>query len=447
MSKIKYYHILYYLILILLLWTLFIYDKGFFLDLTSSGEVLQQKFKIMFYLFQISILSLIFLMVGFKNVIFDKKKEILLLLFVLGFSFTIMEIGSRFYVCNFYDPDFRDLIILIGECDIDPIFENHHYLNYKGRENYESKDGLNIHNSLGFRGPEILSPKPKGVYRIVTIGGSTTYSSAIKEWRKDFARQLERNLIDIYEYEGIEVVNAGMGGYTSWESLINLEFNVLELEPDLIIVYQGANDMVARIVNPDNYKGDNSGLRKQWDVPKTPLIFKPMFVRLLLKVNVINLQDIVNNADSVEGSTFSGFIESLNSTPLGALEQNDPVFFKRNLRSIIAISREFDAEIFLSTIALNEEVGEHTKLLHFKQGIEENNYITMEVGLENNVTVYDFASDMSQDVKLWNDGIHLNEKGVEIKGKLFAKFIKENGIIDKDIENLRMDNGIPITLS
>jgi hypothetical protein len=41
----------------------------------------------------------------------------------------------------------------------------------------------------------------------------------------------------------IQVINAGVGGYTIAESLKNLELRVLPLDPDLVIFYEANNDM------------------------------------------------------------------------------------------------------------------------------------------------------------------------------------------------------------
>lgn len=72
--------------------------------------------------------------------------------------------------------------LLYGECGITPsLYSPHHYLNYYGSPNYKSKDGLNMHNSLGFRGDEIAIPKLEGTYRIVILGGSTAYTIGVKD--------------------------------------------------------------------------------------------------------------------------------------------------------------------------------------------------------------------------------------------------------------------------
>lgn len=60
--------------------------------------------------------------------------------------------------------------------------------------------------------------------------------------------------------ESVEVINAGVAGYSSYNNLINISFRILPLEPDLIILYQGINDIDKRFVYPsERYLVDNSG--------------------------------------------------------------------------------------------------------------------------------------------------------------------------------------------
>ena len=58
----------------------------------------------------------------------------------------------------------------------------------------------------------------------------------------------------------MEVINGGVGGYSSYQTLMNIQFRVLPLNPDLIVIYQGYNDIHTRFVYPNSsYLGDNSG--------------------------------------------------------------------------------------------------------------------------------------------------------------------------------------------
>ncbi|MEM9777435.1 MAG: hypothetical protein AAF902_22850, partial [Chloroflexota bacterium] len=69
-------------------------------------------------------------------------------------------------------------------------YAQHHYLNYIPRPNYQ-KD-LTSNNSLGFRGSEeIEMPKPDGRFRVVAIGGSTTYTIKVLNDIEAYPAQLE----------------------------------------------------------------------------------------------------------------------------------------------------------------------------------------------------------------------------------------------------------------
>ena len=60
----------------------------------------------------------------------------------------------------------------------------------------------------------------------------------------------------------VDVINAGLASWTSYESMINFELRLLDLEPDLLIMYHAVNDLHARMVwPPQAYRGDNSGRR------------------------------------------------------------------------------------------------------------------------------------------------------------------------------------------
>ena len=371
-----------------------------------------------------------------EKVIKIKKNELILLIIVLLLCFVVLEVSSRVYLCNFADSSVQSRFLLYGECGMKsvpgiPILSPHHYLNYYQTPDYKSKDGLNLHNSLGFRGEEITLPKPKGTYRIVILGGSSAYTAAVKDWHKDWARKLQKELRQIYNNDNIEVINAACGGWNSWESLINLEFRVLDIEPDMIIIYHGTNDVHTRQINPEFYTGDNSGRRKQWEGPEYPFYYKSMVIRIFTGINPEGgIEAFVGAEDTFPRALKDpGFNEKLNMTPMEAVKKNPPIFFERNLRNMIAIAKEHNISVLLSTWAHSNQFGDYTATPHYEYGFKENNEAVKKVGKSHNIPVYDFASEMPIDKQYWHDGRHVNEKGAELKGKLFAQFIKNNDLL------------------
>lgn len=98
-------------------------------------------------------------------------------------------------------------------------------------------------NSLGFRGDEMERVKRPGVIRIACVGASTTFGSQVSTNAASWPSQLQSILSQEYPDVTIEVVNAGVPGFTLTDSLRNLRHRVLPLEPDLVVVYHANNDI------------------------------------------------------------------------------------------------------------------------------------------------------------------------------------------------------------
>ena len=105
-------------------------------------------------------------------------------------------------------------------------------------------DSINI-NSLGFRGDEFLKIKPDNTYRIFMVGGSTIFGtgtisddSTIPKYLEYFLKQ------DQYRFN-VEVINSGIQGADSFDELKLIENRVLDFTPDMVIVYDGWNNVRA----------------------------------------------------------------------------------------------------------------------------------------------------------------------------------------------------------
>ena len=99
-------------------------------------------------------------------------------------------------------------------------------------------------NSLGFRGPEIRAPKPPGTFRIFAVGESSTFGwKGVTSHEQAWPAVLEAKLKAAHPGRRIEVVNAGVPGYTSIEQRINFMLRISKLQPDAILIYHGNNDL------------------------------------------------------------------------------------------------------------------------------------------------------------------------------------------------------------
>jgi len=93
-------------------------------------------------------------------------------------------------------------------------------------------------NSNGFRGDEFSLEKRKGVFRIISLGDSSTFGDCVRNG-ETFSAVLKNNP----DRSKVEVINAGIPGYTSHQVLKYLAMEILNLDPDVVIVMVGANDM------------------------------------------------------------------------------------------------------------------------------------------------------------------------------------------------------------
>jgi lysophospholipase L1-like esterase len=259
---------------------------------------------------------------------------------------------------------------------------------------------------------------------------------------------LEKELWD-RGYKNVTVVNAGAEGWTSYETLINFQLRVSELDPDVVIVYHAANDIMARFVYPPAYfKGDNSGNRGPnvsdvvmpavwehstvlriagisggWTYPHAHLA-RTLVQALPTDVSHIWAQQVM------DGVYPEGIFAEMSVRELFAA--NPPTYFRRNLLSLIASARLQGTETVLATFAYTPEknASPFGNDPDFVWTYEEANELLRELATtEEGAHLYDFAAAFPRDPKWWADELHLNHDGAELKAKMFADYLEASGLL------------------
>ena len=326
-----------------------------------------------------------------------------------------------------------------------PLYSPHRYLGYYPTPKYIR--GRNKHNSLGYRGDEISMPKPKGQFRIVCLGGSTTYTAHVEDYRMSYPYLLGKYL-NGKGYKHVNVINAGGSGWSSGESLINFELRVLDLEPDMIIVYHGVNDINARLVwPPEAYRGDNSGR----SAPGQLGIFMPGILEYstLLRVLMIRtgkaeshaaFERTVNRSSEtyygalfrkqvIEGVYPEGIFKEVSAEEM--LKANKPVFFERNMRGIISIAKSHGIAVVLSSFAYSPLFTDMPRASsrEYIAAYREQNGLLKELARETDVYFYDFAGEFPTEKRYYTDGRHVNEEGAQLKAEYFGDYLIDNALI------------------
>jgi lysophospholipase L1-like esterase len=302
------------------------------------------------------------------------------------------------------------------------------------RRGYEAKGAL-THvkiNALGFRGADISPTKPPTTLRIACLGASTTFSAEASSndaiWTALLQRQLQGDL-------GIpvEVVNAGVAGYTSNESLKYLKHRVLDVSPDLVIYYE-ANNEIAR---------DTRLLAASKGLPDSA---KPTgLLRAITSVSL--LADIVaKNLAVLIGSRGSG--PRLEQIPAAL-----PEHFIGNLEQIRGILAERDVPLVLSTfiVKYRRSQDRDTQLANADLAFYYMPWMTMDGLLSTfdlyNQAILDYGAKAGLDVidnrdvippdsRHFADYMHLTDQGNAVMAERFRQGLKASRALEQALERI-----------
>ena len=288
------------------------------------------------------------------------------------------------------------------------------------------------HNALGYRGPEIALPKPQGTFRIVAMGGSTTYSTGTTA-EESYPAFLQSILRDDYGYSNVEVINAGVSGYTSWEVLSSFAFRVLELEPDMLIYYGALNDLTVREwLSSDCYRGLNpqrglNGHRGLFVERNAELPASALY--RLIAISFGWMSNPLALDASFEPSRVKCERASSDATLEKRLAANTPIYFERNLRNLMTLALAHNVQPVVSSWAYNSEA-ERPQL--WRESIAQHNAVMRQIANEMGIPYINLAADFPINANYWEgDGVHLVAAGTFEQARRYAEFLDESLLLPK----------------
>jgi lysophospholipase L1-like esterase len=328
-------------------------------------------------------------------------------------------------------------------------YRPHRYLGYEGTPNFAH--GPLRHNALGYKSGEIAVPKPAGEFRIVCMGGSTTYGTATPDAKDAYPGVLERLLHD-RGHANARVINAGVEGYTSYENLILYALRVQDWSPDLVLILDGINDAYARVVWPHTaYTGDNGGYRA---APMDNLIVTPWYedfalarvaltkIGMLTPAAQLRSYRLVNSAtffaeewerQHVAGTYPSGVFRE---APLEKmLEANTDAPFLRNEENLIALAQRRGARCVLVSVPVLRKPpppGQPQRIWMdpaFARALDAANGHLRALAERSGAGYCDLAAALPQDAANFVDGLHLNVDGTAREAALIAEWLLATGQI------------------
>ena len=324
--------------------------------------------------------------------------------------------------------------------DIARLYRPHPYRVYMFAARRRSARGHCSINSHGFRGPEIELQKPLGTVRIACLGSSTTFDDTATTDGHTYPAHLERFLREHYVKHGgrparIEVINAGVPGYTSLESLIYFESKLLDYELDIAIFHHGLDDALFMACFRE-FAGDYVHARKVFRLPKPHLWERSVLVSLLLP----NQRSIANPYRSNRAATLAQLtvadperlsVDEAEMRRCFRPERLAP--FARNVRNFIYVARGHGVAPILSTVVCNPQLG------FLADVVGQINTRIREIADSHEVPCVDLAREMAWSAGAFVDDWHLRDcpEGLERKGKIFAEHLIRNRLVDQVLENRR----------
>jgi lysophospholipase L1-like esterase len=309
------------------------------------------------------------------------------------------------------------------------LYVPHHYYLYETRPSYRSLDAELRHNSRGCRAEEVALPKPESVVRIVAVGGSTTYSTLVRQNTRIYTYQLETLLNRWATAQNLgrrfEVLNCGVPGATSAENLSRYIFMLSEYQPDLLLVQQGVNDALARRF--PHLSRDYREYSKTWD--ESYLEPRRWFIARVFRA--------VRNkfSDSIWNKGISVLVRRNlpDEAPAENYERNGPQIFEANTRYLVRLAAGDGTAVLLLSEHVVTDRNVHWRRLPLSRvrATLEHNEVLARLAESEKVLFFDLQRALCACPERLPDGRHLNEAGEREKAQTVFEYLTGRGIMNR----------------
>jgi len=280
---------------------------------------------------------------------------------------------------------------------------------------------------------DVPVPKPEGTYRLVCEGGSTTFDLLAPDDAATWPARLGTFL-----KPPADVVNAGFPGWTSLESLVSLETRDLDLQPDLVVVFSGVNDLQPAghvPFAPDYSVGHAEILPRVTGVAPVPL---RLVSRLVFVEWLRGRLKPLDREEAAEGYTPS--YEWKGGPKRDDIPAEAVAVYERNLRSTIAVASSQGARTLLVAQTARVRAGHEKADLAWLEGwtpgltakgylagLARYNAVARKLGDEGIALFLDpFAPGSFTDAH-FVDPVHFSPAGSELFAKALAAYVDAPG--------------------
>jgi lysophospholipase L1-like esterase len=303
-------------------------------------------------------------------------------------------------------------------------FVEHHYLDYALNPDIPYGGTKQFDRSFRIRRSETIRPRDQVKWRLLVLGGSTTFGEGMRREEDTWVYRLEELVRKRYGSD-YDVINGGVLGYTIAENFIHYVTLLTNLEPDVVLLYTGINDVHPRLFGRIAY--DYSNYRLAWRSgdfvlpPANPALawFNPYrYYFLMTKILRLNVTGI--------GGLVSGTYPPPNKWET-ELATNGPEVYRTYLKNLVRLIRAQNRAAGI--IPQYFRATEANDIL-FVKGVEQHNVVNREVASELHIpfagAVIDGKTFGPADTY---DSCHFNEAGGRVMARVVFEFLQGAGLV------------------
>jgi len=294
--------------------------------------------------------------------------------------------------------------------------------------------------------------------RVATIGASTTANINLP-FEENWPGRLGILMQQVYPQKKITILNAGIPGFDTAQSIGNLALRVMPFQPDIVIIYHAYNDLKA-ILKDNKFSPDYSHIHQTpYGYHRQPNIWLKLLNHSMFYVRVRNkYRDYVsirNQYDRIADKKSPAKPESNTVTANKRLAHIPPAAirtFEQHVRSLVAIAKAGGAKVILSSFATlhdpnldyrdpeimdslsNNQQAELGSLRYFTSGLElsaifkgikQYNDVLRAIAEDEKTGWVDNAANIPHDELYFVDRVHFSKHGANLMAENFLPVARQ----------------------
>lgn len=292
-------------------------------------------------------------------------------------------------------------------------------------------------NNLGFRGDSLSIPRAPGEVRVFVVGGSTTECVFLDD-REALTRRLQDRLRAAHPGVDVRVYGAGKSGDRSWDHVAMVSQRLAHLQPDVIVVFAGINDVFAAANGRDYLMRDTA----------RPPTLRRLLAQGATEFQLPRLAYRAFNRFDPGGidirSEYRRLSARARALPLADRPPREDVRpYEENLRTLAAVARAQGARMVFMTQATTWNARDpRPSEWHWMVGtrvryreadldaaMERYNQAMRRAGAASGAPVFDLARSIPKSAEFFYDDVHFNVAGADTAAAMLARFIADHGVL------------------